>query len=229
MHQRLATLIAAASAVFAVACGQSDPGITAAVKARLIEDATVKAHQIDVDTSNKVVTLSGAVETSAAKERAVTLARETGGVRDVVDRITIDPQGASVGGGVSDEIEEVRQRLREGTQQTADAAKRFVRGAGDEAREATKEAAAQAPARVGQAADEAQAVVADAAITSAVKTRFLADTAVSGLKIDVDTDAGVVTLNGTVASRAEAARAIALARETAGVNRVVDRLKVEAR
>jgi osmotically-inducible protein OsmY len=38
-----------------------------------------------------------------------------------------------------------------------------------------------------------------------------------------------VTLNGTVASRAEATRAIALARETAGVKRVVDELKVEGR
>src|SRR5262245_46871593 len=123
MHQRLATLIAAASAIFAVACGQSDPGITAALKARLIEDASVKAYQSEVDQSNSVVTLSGAVETSAAKERAVTLARETGGVRDVVDRITIDPQGASVGGGVSDDIEKVGQKLRENTQQAADAAK----------------------------------------------------------------------------------------------------------
>jgi hyperosmotically inducible periplasmic protein len=229
MHQRVAMLIAAAGTVFVVACGQSDPGITAAVKARLIEDATVKAFQIDVDTSNRVVTLNGTVETSAAKERAVTLARETDGVRDVVDRITVDPQKSSAGGAVSDEISRVGQEIQEETRQAADAAKRVVQGAGDEAREATKEAAGQAPARVGRVAAEAQAAVTDAAITSAVKTTFLADTAVSGLKIDVDTDDGVVTLNGTVASRAEATRAIALARETAGVKRVVDHLKVEGK
>ena len=113
--------------------------------------------------------------------------------------------------------------------QAAEAAKRVVQSAGEEARDATKEAAGQAPAKVGQAADHAQAVVADAAITSAVKTKFLADTAVSGLKIDVDTDGGVVTLNGTVASREEASRAIALARDTSGVARVVDHLKIEGR
>ena len=221
-------LTAMAGTVFAVACGQSDPGITAAVKARLIGDATVEAYQIDVDTSQKVVTLSGTVGTSAAKERAVTLARETDGVSDVVDRIAVDPQKASAG-GVADDINRVGQELREGTRQAADAAKRVVQGAGDEAREATKAAAGQAPARVGEAADHAQAVVSDTAITSAVKVRFLADADVSGLKIDIDTDAGVVTLNGTVASRAEATRAIELARDTAGVKRVVDRLKVNAR
>jgi hypothetical protein len=37
---------------------------------------------------------------------------------------------------------------------------------------------------------------------------------VSGLKIDVDTKAGVVTLNGMVATKAEADRAVSLARDT---------------
>ena len=222
-------LIAAVTTVFAVACGQSDPGITAAVKARLIEDATVKAYQIDVDTSNKVVTLSGAVATAAAKERAIAVARQTDGVREVVDRITVDPLQASAAGNVSDEIKKIGQEIRAEAQQAAEAAKRVVQSAGEEARDATKEAAGQAPAKVGQAADHAQAVVTDAAITSAVKTKFLADTAVSGLKIDVDTDGGVVTLNGTVASREEASRAIALARDTSGVKRVVDHLKIEAK
>jgi hyperosmotically inducible protein len=80
--------------------------------------------------------------------------------------------------------------------------------------------------RAGDAANRVGAAVSDAAITSAVKAKFLADTTVRGLKIDVDTRAGVVMLNGTVSSRAEADRAIMLARETEGVDNVVDNLKV---
>ena len=62
-------LIAAVSVMFAaVGCGNTDAGITTAVKVRLAADDTVKAYQINVDTKNGVVTLSGAVETRAAKD-----------------------------------------------------------------------------------------------------------------------------------------------------------------
>ena len=64
----------------------------------------------------------------------------------------------------------------------------------------------------------------DAGITAAVKTKLLADPAVAGLKIDVDTQNGVVTLTGRVKTAAEKAEALRLARETAGVKSVTDRL-----
>ena len=64
-------------------------------------------------------------------------------------------------------------------------------------------------------------------ITSAVKTKFLADTTVSGLKIDVDTKGGVVSLKGTVTTKAEADRAVSLSRETSGVKQVVNNLRVQ--
>ena len=75
-------------------------------------------------------------------------------------------------------------------------------------------------------AAEAGEVVGDAAITSAVKTKFLADPNVSGLKIDVDTANGVVTLTGNVPNATEKTRALELARETTGVKSVTDRLKI---
>ena len=78
-----------AALLFAAACAQSDAGITTKVKSKLAADDTVKAYQIDVDTKNKVVTLSGNVDSQAAKEMAVTLARGTAGVSDVVDNITV--------------------------------------------------------------------------------------------------------------------------------------------
>ena len=91
----LAGLITAAA--LTVACGQTDAGITTSVKAKLAADDTVKAYQVDVDTSNKVVTLSGDVETAAQKEHAVMIARNTDGVRDVIDQLRVNPTAATTG------------------------------------------------------------------------------------------------------------------------------------
>jgi hyperosmotically inducible periplasmic protein len=200
MLQRWAVVCCAA--VLTVACGQTDTGITTAVKSKFAADDTVKAYQIDVTTENKVVTLAGNVETSAAKEQAVLLARNTDGVRDVVDRLTVTEAAGTA--GVRDPDPDVDRDIDD-------------------------KAAAQARegrAKAGQAADRAGAVATDAAITTAVKSKLLADPAVGGLKIDVDTKGGVVTLTGTVASRTEADQAIKIARGTDGVDRVVDNLKV---
>jgi hyperosmotically inducible protein len=68
--------------------------------------------------------------------------------------------------------------------------------------------------------------ITDAILTGKVKTIFLADPSISGLKIDVDTKDGVVTLTGTVPTADEKTRAVDAARQTDGVKSVVDHLKV---
>ena len=55
---------------------------------------------------------------------------------------------------------------------------------------------------------------------------MLADSAVGGLDINVDTTDAVVTLTGEVASAAEKRKAVAIARETDGVKSVKDNLKI---
>lgn len=95
MLQRLAVLVCAAA--FTVACGQTDAGITTAVKTKLAADDTVKAYQIDVDTRDHVVTLTGEVQTSVAKDQALKLARETDGVRDVVDQLKVAETAPTTG------------------------------------------------------------------------------------------------------------------------------------
>ena len=52
-------------------------------------DDLVKARTINVDTTGSVVTLSGTVESSQERERAVRLARETAGVTNVVDKLQV--------------------------------------------------------------------------------------------------------------------------------------------
>lgn len=66
----------------------------------------------------------------------------------------------------------------------------------------------------------------DATITARVKTSLLNDPEVSGLKIDVDTFKGVVTLSGSVKTEQEAQKAIALARRIDGVTDVRSTLQV---
>jgi hyperosmotically inducible periplasmic protein len=210
----------------AVACSSSDPGITTAVKSKLAADEMVQASGIDVDTKDGVVTLSGAVESQMAKDRAVQLARETDGVTSVDDRLTVNPALADTapvyepepGAGHRAPAPADRPQGTGGSasDKAGDAAEKI----GDAAR-ATGEAASQA-------VKDATPVVADAGITAAVKTRLLADPDVAGLRIDVDTKNKVVTLTGTVKAASQVAEAEKIARETPGVVRVINNLKVGA-
>jgi osmotically-inducible protein OsmY len=50
-------------------------------------DDVVKARSIDVTTRGTTVTLSGVVESKAEHDRALALARETEGVKDVIDNM----------------------------------------------------------------------------------------------------------------------------------------------
>jgi osmotically-inducible protein OsmY len=67
----------------------------------------------------------------------------------------------------------------------------------------------------------------DATITTRVKTALLNDPDVGGLRIDVDTFKGVVTLSGRVKSQKEEQTAVALARKVGGVTDVKSTLQVE--
>jgi hyperosmotically inducible protein len=91
---------ACGSALLAMACAQSDAGITTSVKSQLVADDAVKASQIDVDTRDRVVTLTGEVRTQEEERKAVEIARNTNGVRDVVDQVSVvaEPDAARTTG-----------------------------------------------------------------------------------------------------------------------------------
>ena len=67
----------------------SDGSLTAKIKAKMALDDRVKALNLDVDTSAGVVTVSGVAHSQAERERALQLARETDGVKQVIDRLTV--------------------------------------------------------------------------------------------------------------------------------------------
>jgi osmotically-inducible protein OsmY len=66
----------------------------------------------------------------------------------------------------------------------------------------------------------------DTTITTRVKTAMLNDPGVGGLRVDVDTFKGVVTLSGRVKTQAEKEQAIALARGISGVVEVKDAMQI---
>lgn len=66
-----------------------EASLTAKIKSKMALDDLVRARNIDVDTLNGVVTLTGAVGSEAERQRAVQLARETTGVTSVTDRLQV--------------------------------------------------------------------------------------------------------------------------------------------
>ena len=68
-----------------------DAAITTAVKAKFVEDKTVDATAIKVETLNGTVQLSGFAKSSAEKSTAEALARNTKGVRSVKKDLSVRP------------------------------------------------------------------------------------------------------------------------------------------
>ena len=68
-----------------------DAGITTAVKARMVEDKTVSATSISVETLNGTVQLSGFAKSQAEKNQAENIARNTRHVREVRNSIVVRP------------------------------------------------------------------------------------------------------------------------------------------
>jgi osmotically-inducible protein OsmY len=79
------------------ACGKSvgetidDATITTRVKTAFINDPTVGALRIDVDTFKGVVTLSGRVKSKDEEAKAISLARSINGVAQVKSTLQIEP------------------------------------------------------------------------------------------------------------------------------------------
>src|SRR5262249_20113690 len=96
----------------------------------------------------------------------------------------------------------------------------------ERAREKGAELTRDVAKRTLAAADSTEEAVGEAAVTTKIKSKMALDDYVKARTINVATNGTVVTLAGTVQSEAEHQRAVRLARETAGVTRVVDKLEI---
>jgi hyperosmotically inducible protein len=153
------------------------PGwITTKIQAQYFTTPSIKPWNIDVTTgSNGAVTLEGEVDTVAAKDEALRIARTTEGVARVEDRLRVSAGEPAATTGVGD----------------------------------------------------ASSAMSDAWLTTRVQSKYYMDDAVRARDIDVMTDDGAVTLQGTVNTAEERRRAVALARNTDGVRAVTDQLQVQ--
>ena len=67
----------------------AEGSLTAKIKAKMALDDTVKALAVNVDTTGPVVTVAGTVDSEAQRQRVIQLARETEGVKQVVDHLRV--------------------------------------------------------------------------------------------------------------------------------------------
>ena len=75
----------------AIADATADARVTAAIKAKFLADRELSALSISVNTTEGIVTLSGTVSSAENISKAMLLAMETDGVREVVSTLQVKP------------------------------------------------------------------------------------------------------------------------------------------
>jgi osmotically-inducible protein OsmY len=192
-----------------------DSTLKSRIAANLKKNATIAARDVDVDVKEGVATLKGTVRTAGEKARAARLATIRG-VTEVRNEIVVDAAAVkSKAGKAVDATERAGEK-------TADVTKEAAQKTGEK----TKEIAGTTAKKTKEAVSATGEAITDGWITTKVKTKFFDETLLKGSDINVDTNDHVVTLKGTVASRAARARAAAIARGTEGVTRVINQLVV---
>jgi osmotically-inducible protein OsmY len=95
--------------------------------------------------------------------------------------------------------------------------------------ERARETGAEIAERIARGASKAEDALAETRFTAKIKSKIALDDTLNGSRIDVTTRDTTVTLTGSVRSTAQRERAVQLARETAGVTSVLDRLEIDQR
>lgn len=76
----------------AIADATADARITAAIKGKLVASRDLSALSISVNTTGGIVTLSGTVPSTEAISKAMLLAMETDGVKEVISTLQVKPK-----------------------------------------------------------------------------------------------------------------------------------------
>ncbi len=122
----------------------------------------------------------------------------------------------------------VGQRVDNGVQSTQSAGAE-LRADAREAGQELKAAGNEAGDKLAAAGDKMAAGAADVAITAKVNAALAGDTQLSALRINVDTNNGLVELKGTAPDAAARDRATMLASAVDGVMKVENRLTIDAK
>jgi len=81
----------------AISDGTADARITGAIKGKLLANRDLSALSISVNTTAGVVTLSGTANSAEDISKAMLLAMETDGVKEVVSTLQVKPKDAKSG------------------------------------------------------------------------------------------------------------------------------------
>ena len=97
------------------------------MNSKFLDDTELSIYPIQVKFADGAVTLSGEVETDAQRTHAVTIARNTDGVADVIDQLRVNPTAATTGrvGDVDVDIDDdLEDKTKAGADAVTDAAKK---------------------------------------------------------------------------------------------------------
>jgi len=179
----------------------------AAIKAQ----PTLKGQDIDVKVNNKVVTLSGKVQSEQRKMRAARAAH-VAGVTSVNNQLTVDPHAGH------DMDDKAMDATKTAAHKTGEAAETAAHKTG-EAAKTVGEKSKDAASATGEA-------ITDAWINTKIHSKMMDEATLKGSDINVDVNNHMVTLKGTVVSAAGKARAEEIARTTDGVKGVNNALMI---
>jgi len=154
----------------------------------------------------------------ARAERALERARQrgvaiTGRTAAAASKIVAKTEAAAI--RIADKTSAAATRIGDKTTAAATKIGEKTTTAADRIGEKTSVAAAKVEHRLSETA-----------VSAKIKAKLALDDDIKARAIDVSTNGTTVTLSGTVASKAERARAVELARATSGVTRVVDELQI---
>ncbi len=211
-----------------------DDEITSAVEGVLFDDPGVNANQIDVETLEGVVTLSGTVDNILAKERSSNLSRAVKGVRAVVNQVEVKPTvqpDSVIRQAVTDALLQnpVTETWEIGV--SVEDAEVILTGTVDSWQKKQMAARVAKGVRGVEAVDNQIEVVygetrTDAQIRKEVKSRLRWDALVDDALINVKVENGVVTLSGAVGSLSEKSEASADAWVTGVTDVITEELDV---
>jgi len=225
---------------------RTDSEIRADVEDALLFDAATESYEIDVSVSNQSVTLTGTVESWQEKELAAKVAKGVRGVKSLDNQIEVDYQSDRSDAEIRAEIKEalrwdvlVDDAMIDVSVNDGDVTFSGTVGSAAEKREARYNAWVAGVKNVNDdklnvakwARDEdlrkdKYVDKSDDAIEQAVEDAMLYDPRVNSFDITASSQAGVVTLSGEV-DKVQAKRAAASnARNTVGVWRVKNQIKV---
>jgi len=179
-----------------------DVWLATKIHAKFVGDRDIKARDVKVSVDDGVVTLKGRVLNESEHQLALTLARNTAGVKQVVDNLDVEV--------------------------AAPPPARIVNGGTPGAAPTTGTSVSPSSGTNGSPSSPPPAVANsdDARITTSIQSKYFMDDRIKGRHIIVTTNAGVVTLTGEIADDTERAEALLLARTTEGVKRVEDNLTI---